>query len=329
MSNAEGAARAAWVAWVGGLGVLAVLAAGAAILARSASAASLTGLAIVSGGVVATLLLGFPVREIARAVGAAVRSTPAPGERRLAALVWEAAARNAWVLSAVAAVAGFVSVLCSDFGSLSRFLSGVGGRAAGVALGLLFAIVFAIPALRLLPKVTPQPGAAPPPPWWQRALGGVSLVALLAWPLLGHVPGSSFAPASVLLNGPAWLITVGGALALALYLRTIGLGASVVVGLGAAGTMATLLGLTRSLQGFATVSIAEVAGGLMFAVSSGYAALAGLAAVGLPLLDGDAREGREPPTAARWSAYGFPIVVLAVLALAVLLVMIPMEKPAG
>ena len=43
------------------------------------------------------------------------------------------------------------------------------------------------------------------------------------------------------------------------------------------------------------------------------AALAGLAAFGLPLLDGDAREGREPPTAARWSAYGFPVVVLAVL----------------
>ena len=83
------------------------------------------------------------------------------------------------------------------------------------------------------------------------------------------------------------------------------------------------------LHGFATVSIADVAGGLMFAISSGYAALAGLAALGLPLLDGDAREGRRPPAAARWAAYGFPLVVLAVLALAVLLVMIPMEKPAG
>ena len=67
----------------------------------------------------------------------------------------------------------------------------------------------------------------------------------------------------------------------------------------------------------------------MFAVSSGYATLAGLAAVGLPLLDGDTREGRNPPAAARWAAYGFPLVVQAVLALAVLLVMIPMEKPAG
>jgi hypothetical protein len=130
-------------------------------------------------------------------------------------------------------------------------------------------------------------------------------------------------------EGRWWLVTIGGALALALYLRTIGLGASVVVGLGAAGTVATLLGLTRSLQGFATVSITEVAGGLMFAISSGYAALAGLAAVGLPLLDHDAREGRQASAAARWAAYGFPLAVMAVLVLAVALVMIPMEKPAG
>ena len=326
MSDTEGAGRAGWA---GGVGVLAVLAAGAAILARSASATGLSGLAIVSGGVAATLLLGFPVREIARAIGLAARSTATPGDRRLAALVWGAAARNAWVLSAAAAVAGLVSVLCSDFGSLSRFVSGVGGRAAGVALGVLLAVVFAVPAIRARPSDEPPEEPPSAPPWWQRLLGGAALLALLAWPLSGRVPGSSFEPVSWLLDGPAWLVTAGGALALALYLRTIGLGASVVVGLGAAGTVATLLGLTRSLQGFATVSIAEVAGGLMFAISSGYAALAGLVAIGLPLLDRDAREGSRTPGAARWAALGFPLVVLAVLALAVALVMIPMEKPAG
>ena len=326
MSDTEGGRRAGWV---GGVGVLAVLAAGGAILARSASAASLTGLALVSGGVVATLLLGFPVREIARAIGSAARSTASPGERRLAALVWEAAARNAWVLSAVSAVAGFVAVLCSDFGALSRFVSGVGDRAAGVALGVLFAVVFAIPALRALSSGDLPPEEVAPPAPWQRLLGGVTLVALLAWPLLAHGPGGQFEPRSWLLNGPAWLVTAGGTLALALYLRGIGHGASVVVGLGGAGTVGVLLGLTRGLHGFATVSIADVAGGLMLAISSGYAALAGLAAVGLPLLDRDAREGRHPNAAARWAAYGLPLVVLGVLAFAVLLVTIPMEKPAG
>ena len=326
MSDTEGAGRAAWV---GGVGVLAVLAAGGAILAQSASAASLSGLAIVSGGVAAVLLMAFPVRELARAIGLAARSTPSPVDRRLAALVWGAAARNAWVLSAVAAVAGLVWVLCSDFGSLSRFVSGVGGRAAGVALGVLLAVVFAIPAIRARPSDEPPQEAPAAAHWGQRLLGGAALLALLAWPLLGRVPGSSFEPVAWLLDGPAWLVTAGGALALALYLRPIGPGASAVVGLSAAGTVATLLGLSRSLHGFATVSIAEVAGGLMFAISSGYAALAGLAAVGLPLLDRDARQGCRPSAAARWAAFAFPLVVLAVLALAVALVMIPMERPAG
>jgi hypothetical protein len=313
---------------VGGLGVLAVLAAGGAILARSVSAASLGGLALVSAGVAAVLLLGFPVREIARAVAAAARSGASAEERRCAALVWEAAARNAWVLSATTAVAGLVSVLCSDFGTLSRFVSGVGDRATGVALGVLFAVVFAVPAIRLLPSAA-VPAAPPPPAPWQRVLGVVVLLALLALPLLGHGPGAQFEPRSWLLNGPAWLVTAGAALAIALYLRTTGPGSAVVAGLGGAGAIGLLLGLTRGLHGFAVASIADVAGGLMFAISSSYAALAGLAVVGLPLLDRDAREGGRTPAAARWAAYGFPVVVLAVLAFAVLLVMVPMERPAG
>jgi hypothetical protein len=313
---------------VGGLGVLAVLAAGGAILARSVSAASLGGLALVSAGVAAVLLLGFPVREIARAVAAAARSGASAEEGRRAALVWEAAARNAWVLSATTAVAGLVSVLCSDFGTLSRFVSGVGDRATGVALGVLFAVVFAVPAIRLLPSAA-VPAAPPPPAPWQRVLGVVVLLALLALPLLGHGPGAQFEPRSWLLNGPAWLVTAGAALAIALYLRTTGPGSAVVAGLAGAGAIGLLLGLTRGLHGFAVASIADVAGGLMFAISSSYAALAGLAVVGLPLLDRDAREGGRTPAAARWAAYGFPVVVLAVLAFAVLLVMVPMERPAG
>jgi hypothetical protein len=313
---------------VGGLGVLAVLAAGGAILARSVSAASLGGLALVSAGVAAVLLLGFPVREIARAVAAAARSGASAEEGRRAALVWEAAARNAWVLSATTAVAGLVSVLCSDFGTLSRFVSGVGDRATGVALGVLFAVVFAVPAIRLLPSAA-VPAAPPPPAPWQRVLGVAVLLALLALPLLGHGPGAQFEPRSWLLNGPAWLVTAGAALAIALYLRTTGPGSAVVAGLAGAGAIGLLLGLTRGLHGFAVASIADVAGGLMFAISSSYAALAGLAVVGLPLLDRDAREGGRTPAAARWAAYGFPVVVLAVLAFAVLLVMVPMERPAG
>ena len=325
MSDTAGAGRAGWV---GGLGVLAVLAATGAILARSASAASGSGFALVTGGVAAALLLGFPASEIARAVACAAGTPAVSGEGRRAARVWEAAARSAWVLSAASALAGFVSVLSSDPGGIARFLGGVGDRAAGVAVGVLLSVVLAIPALRLLSANEPEPGTAEPPPAWARVPAVVALLALFAWPLVGP-SGDRLAPMSWLLHWPAWLMTGGGALALALYLRGIGRGASIVVGLGGAGTVGVLLGLTRGLHGFATVSIADVAGGLMFAISSGYAALAGLAVGGLPLLDRDAREGRRPHTAARGVAYGFPLIVLLLLVVTVLLVMVPMEKPAG
>ena len=82
------------------------------------------GLAVVTAGLAAVLLLGFPARELARAIGCAARAPASPDERRRATRVWTAAARNAWVLSAVSAVAGFVSVFVSDFGGLSRFLRG-------------------------------------------------------------------------------------------------------------------------------------------------------------------------------------------------------------
>lgn len=326
MSETEGGGRAAWLA---GTGVVAVLAAGGTILARWASAAGLAGLAIVSGGVVAVLLLAFPLREIARAIVAAADSTTDVEERRRAALVWEAAARNAWVLSGASAVAGLVSVLCSDFGTISRFVAGVGERATGVALGALLAVAFAFPAMRLRAPAGHAGEPARPASIRQRALAAAALLALLALPLAGHVPGGQFEPRPWLLNGPAWLVVAGGALAFALYLRQVGRGASVVVGLGGAGAIGVLLGLARALHGFAVPSIADVAGGLMFSISSAYAALAGLAVVGLPLLDADARGGRPTPAAARWTAGGFPLVVLAVLLLSVLLVIVPMERPGG
>jgi hypothetical protein len=99
-----------------------------------------------------------------------------------------------WVLSATTAVAGLVSVLCSDFGTISRFVSGVGDRATGVALGALFAVVLAIPALRILPSADTPPEQGPPPPTWQRVLGVVLLLALLAWPVLAQGEGGQFEP---------------------------------------------------------------------------------------------------------------------------------------
>jgi hypothetical protein len=327
MSDANGTGRAGWV---GGLGVVAVLTAAGVILARSASVASGIGVGAATLGVVAVLLLGFPARELGRAVACAAGAEAGPGDRQRGALAWAAAARSAWVLTAAIAVAGFVSAFSSQSSGIARLLAGVGDRAVGVAVGLLIAVVCAMPALRLgtgepaASEPLPAPPAAP-----QRALAAVILLAVLAAPLLGRGSGGRFEPLPWLLHGPAWLVVLGGALALGLYLRPTGTGAAAVVALAAAGAVGILVGLTRGLHGFATASIEDVAGGLMFAVASAYAGLAGLAAVGLPLLDRDARGGRRPPAAAHAAVAGFPVVVLLLLALTILLAVVPMEVPTG
>jgi hypothetical protein len=310
----------------GVLGLLAVLVAAGAGLARAAALASVPGLALVAGGTLAGLLLAFTPGEIVGAFRAAVVPPP---DRRAAALVWTAAARNAWLLSATGALAGFVSVLASDPGSLARVLAGLGERAAGVALGALTAVVSALVALSLSSVAGPKPRvAAASPSVGQRGVGFVVLLALFAWPLAS--PGSEqFQPLAWLLHPPAVLVTLGGALALALYLRETGRGAAVVAGLAGSGTIAALLGIVLALHGFATVRVEDVAGGIMLAVSSGYVALFGLLAIGLPLLDRDLREGGEPPAVARWVAVAFSLLVIAVVVLAVILVMVPMERPAG
>jgi hypothetical protein len=68
---------------------------------------------------------------------------------------------------------------------------------------------------------------------------------------------------------------------------------------------------------------AIVAGGLMFAISSGYAALAGIALIGLPLVASDMREGRKSPGAVRAALLGFPVVVALLLAVTILLATVP------
>ena len=312
----------------GVLGLLAVLVAAGAGLARASALASAPGLALVAGGTLAGLLLAFTPGEIVGAFRAAVVPPP---DRRSAALVWSAAARNAWLLSAVGALAGFVSVLASDPGSLARVLAGMGERAAGVALGALTAVVSALVALSFSAGVGPKPPAvaAASPSVLQRGLGFVVLLALFAWPLASRGT-EQFQPLAWLLHPPAVLVTLGGALALALYLREIGRGASVVAGLAGSGTIATLLGVVLALRGFATVRIEDVAGGIMLAVSSGVRRA--------PRPPGDrpaaprprpARTGGEPPAVVLWVAVAFPLLVIAVVVLAVILVMVPMERPAG
>jgi len=115
-------------------------------------------------GSVAVALMGFSGREI----GAAFRSAtgrPVPGEAsKKAALFWEAAARNAWLLGVLGSTLNFTIVLGRESGGIED----VGNRmiqAFIVSLyGLVLSVICLVPALKIINRIEgtacPEPKAA-------------------------------------------------------------------------------------------------------------------------------------------------------------------------
>ena len=115
-------------------------------------------------GSIAVALMGFSGREI----GAAFRSAtgrPEPGAASIkAALFWEAAARNAWLLGVLGSTLNFTIVLGRESGGIED----VGNRmiqAFIVSLyGLVLSVVCLVPALKIMNGIEgtgcPKPPAA-------------------------------------------------------------------------------------------------------------------------------------------------------------------------
>lgn len=294
-------------------------------------------LVLLLAGQVALALLGFAPCEIGAAVSHALGRPGPPGSQRRSARFWSAAARNAWLLSVLAAVVGFVTLLCSQVGGLSGFVAGAAARGVMVAVGAVMAALLLLPGLRLAgaaerladgpPEAEPGGRDAAGRPRLATALAYGLLFAALALPLRSPGSGGQFRPADWLLHPPAWLLVGGGALLVALYLGSSAKGSRWAISIAVAGLVGVLAGLGEAAHGFGIASIERVAGGLTLSVGSGFAALVGLAAIGLPHLDRAPEEDTGSP--GRVAAWVFPALVLAVLAIALALVLVPMERAAG
>jgi len=292
-------------------------------------------LVLLAGGSVALLVLGFSPRDILTALGHAVGRSSGSGTHRRSARVWTAAARNAWVLGAIAAIAAFVAHFCSGFDGIDGFVMGLGEVAASLTYGLGLAALMGLPALRLSqrlgeadlpagPPSSPEPQAAFT---WERLPAYGLLAVLVAWPLLSPVASDHFHPTDWLLHWPAILVVAGGGLALALYLGFPRNGEALTLGLASAGVLATLLGSAQTLRGFANTSIEMVTAGLTLVVSACFVSLVTLAALGLPWQDrAHAPDTRPPSMASRVAWYGIPFLALAVLVLTTLAILTPMKK---
>jgi len=298
------------------------------------------GIVLLCAGQVSIALLGFSGAEIAAALAHAVGRPGHATALRRSIRFWQAAARNAWLLSVLAALVGLVTLICAQRGGLSAFVAGASRQALAVTVGTALAALWLLPALRLagaVERLTVDSGAGEPSgataarPQIQAWLAYGLLLAALAWPLLSPGSGPGFRPVDWLLRGPAWLVVGGGALAIALYIGTSARSGRWTVSIAVAGLVGALAGLVEASYGFSITRMEPVAGGLTLAIGSCFAALVGLAAIGLPSLDRAPDGETEGPlgAASRIAAWAFPAVVLAILVLAVALVLVPMERVAG
>lgn len=304
-------------------------------LGRMDLTASTRALVLLVGGSVALLVLGFPRRDILTALGHAMGRSGAPGDLRRSARVWTAAARNAWVLGALAATTGFVAHFCSGFEEIEDFVMGLGNVAVAVTYGLGLAAVLGLPVLRLSQRLgeadlppgmpsSPEPQAALS---WERLPAYGLFAVLVVWPLLSPGASDHFHPSDWLVHWPAILGVAGGGLAAALYLGFPKNGEALTLGLASAGVLATLLGLAQTLRGFASTSIEMVTAGLTLLVSACFVSLVALASFGLPWQDrAQAPDARAPSVASRAAWYGIPFLALVALVITTLAVVTPMKR---
>lgn len=296
---------------------------------------TLLTLLLVLAGCAALLLAGGWRKALPGAFLHAFSRSARPGGRQRSAEVWRAAARNVWVLTALAALTKLGRTLGGRGSSLAGFAASLLDIGVMAALGAAVALVLSLPALRLSrrdPGADAAEGEAPAPlaPDPVATVAGlVVLAGLLAWPLTFSSLG--LGPVAWLLHWPAVLIVVGGTVAIALYLGASSTGTTLTVSLGAAGTLAALAGLVQALRGFALPSMEAITSGIMLLLGASSSTLIGLVLVGLPRLDRETALGANPTghRLARLAALVLPAAALLAIVAVVVMVMTPVTRKVG
>ncbi len=243
----------------------------------------------------------------------------------------EAAARAAWTTGAAGTIVFFEGVLLGPS-------QGLGDAANRLALSFLpsfcgCALATALLALALRASASVGPsaprdnlrGSA-----WDLWLGRLLFALLVAWPLLQAATnaGSRVAESVGIVHWPAVLVLVG----VVAVIRLSG-GAAVreraaTAALAAGGTVTALAGLVQALSGIAGANLAAVSAGIGFLVTACLATLLGLALVTFPRDDrnGGRARGEGNLLAARVAWVLFPLVTVALMAIAFLMILTPMTR---
>jgi hypothetical protein len=306
------------------------------------------GLFFLIAGSIATALIGFSGREIGTAFRHAAGRQGSREEMVRSGYVWEAAARNAWILGVLGSALNFTLALGSESGGIAD----IGNRMIQALLvtfyGLVLAVVCLVPAMKLAgregqsPSRTDERLAPGPGPSSRRVLGAVTpdrivgcvlfaavLVLTVVFLAQGRPRLGPLTLDKLLFHGPAILVVLGGAIALALFMGA-GAGARAwTLGFASTGLISLLMGLIQALFGFVHADIAEVSAAAAFIITGASLSLLGLVAVAAPLEDREVMEGRRAGAApsSRMFWILLPLISFIFLILTFIMVVTPMTKP--
>ncbi len=325
----------------------------AAFIFAVAASGLFTGLMNTAGlfylvfGTIAAALMGFTGREIAAAFRQPSGSATDTESLEKSAYFWQAAARNAWILGALGSTLNIMIALSRESGGIADISGRMIHSLIIMLYGLFLAVVCLIPEMKLrshmekallLRDTRPPTGAGNRPDAVGRAItpdriiGYVLFAAVLVLTVIFIIrgqPQSAVLPiGKLLLHWPAYLVVLGGSIALALF---VGAGAGArawTLGFAMTGLISLLMGLIQGLFGFVHGSIGEIASAVAFIISASSLTLLGLLVVASPLEDREVMEGRRqgPGPLSRLFWVLLPLLTFLFLILTFIMVVTPMKQ---
>ena len=305
------------------------------------------GLFFLVFGSIAAALMGFTGKEVAEAFRQAAGRGRDTESLEKSAYFWQAAARNAWILGALGSSLNFIIALSRESSGIKDISNRMIQSLIVMLYGLVLAAVCLIPEMklagraegtRLLGQSGPAPGAAGRPSLGRRAIASDRVIGYLLFAavlvmsvilLIKGQPQSGPLPISkLLLHGPAYLVVLGGTVALALFVGA-GVGARAwTLGFAMTGLISLLMGLIQALFGFVHKNVGEIASAVAFIISASSLALLGLLAVASPLEDREVMEGRRegPGALSRLFWVLLPLLTFIFLILTFIMVVTPMQQ---
>jgi len=276
--------------------ILLILAVGVLKSGTPASYFDPYGFLFVLVGGVALLMISFPGAEIRRAFRHAGGSPGNDAEIGNSAHFWEAASRGFWILGGLSSV---LSIVTSFAAMSTQYAAGMPAiipmlirPLLATFYGSLLAVICFVPCWKLKAKLQSRlsaPGAdrSETPALFGRsgrgfrtAIGYVFFLVVLV--LSVHLPNVS-ALEVLKVCMPSFLVVLGGALALILFMGGNNPKLTPSTAFAAMGLIGSLMGFIQMLHGMTDPSpqgIGKVAGALAFILASCFTALLGMALIG-------------------------------------------------